>query len=78
MYERKNLNWLVPKKGNLSLWQGDNYILALVPHEKYEKMFYLAWPDGTKSDDFYNLEHAKENAVRVTLSDLNRIYENGT
>lgn len=34
--------------------------MKVVEHEDYEGMYYLVWPDGTSSLDFYNLTRVKE------------------
>lgn len=32
--------------------------MKLVQHEKYETMYYIEWPDKSRSDDFYNKSRA--------------------
>lgn len=32
----------------------------IVEHETYKGMYYLEWPDGVQSADFYNLTRAKD------------------
>lgn len=34
--------------------------MKLVKHKTYESMYYVQWPDGELSADFYNLTRAKE------------------
>ena len=34
-------------------------------HPKYKNMFYIRFPDGTLSEDFYNKTRATDNAVRL-------------
>lgn len=66
IYGSKDLTWV-----KNSLWLQDNYILAVVPDETHKKMFWIKWPDGTQSTDFYNISRAKDHAVSLTLKDLN-------
>lgn len=33
--------------------------MKLVEHKAYKGMFYLQWPDGSMSDDFYNKTRAR-------------------
>lgn len=67
IYGRKNLKWL-----KNSLWEGDNYKLAIVEDSEHKGMFWLKWPDGVKSEDFYNKTRAVDHAIRLTLQDLNK------
>lgn len=39
--------------------------MKLVEHEKYKGMYYVQWPDGSLSKDFYNRTWAKEHAVTI-------------
>lgn len=66
IHGRKEFSWV-----KNSLWYKDNYILALVPDEEHKHMFWIKWPDGTKSADFYNITRAKQNALTLTLKEMN-------
>ena len=55
-----------------SLWFKDEYLLAVVPHETLKDMFWIKWPDGDKSEDFYNISRAKDNAVTYGVRKANR------
>lgn len=66
VYNRKELTWV-----KNSLWVGDTYICAIVPDETYGNMFWIKWPNGDKSTDFYSLTRAKDHAVNLALEDLN-------
>lgn len=39
--------------------------MKLVEHSVHKGMFYLEWPDGSKSDDFYNKTRAKYYAGNI-------------
>lgn len=41
-------------------------------------MFKIRYPDGTVSEDFYNISWAKQHAMEEFLSTTNRKAENGT
>lgn len=56
-----------------SLWNKDEYILAIVPDSVHKHMFWIKWPDQTQSVDYYNIAHAKDNAVKYTLGLMNSI-----
>lgn len=58
--------------------------MKLVKHEKYDNMFYIEWPDGSRSIDtpypdrvgghygFYNKTNAKEIMKREGIEDYDR------
>lgn len=39
--------------------------MKLVEHSVHKSMYYVQWPDGTLSADFYNKTWAKEHAATV-------------
>lgn len=39
--------------------------MKLVEHSVHKGLFYLEWPDGSRSDDFYNKTRAKYYAVNI-------------
>lgn len=39
--------------------------MKLVEHSVHKGMFYVQWPDGTLSHDFYNKTRAKEHAKLI-------------
>lgn len=72
MYNRKHLSWV-----RNSLWYQDTYVLAVVEDYNQKGMYRIVWADDVKSDDYYNLTRAKENAVNYTLTSMNRVWFNG-
>lgn len=38
--------------------------MRIVKHTEYE-MYYLEWPDGVRSVDFYSLTRAKDHAAKI-------------
>lgn len=66
VYGRKDLKWV-----KNSLWNKDNYILAIVPDKNAKGMFWIKWPDGTQSKDYYNKTRAKNHAIALTVGELN-------
>jgi len=58
----KDLYW---KEGRL--FDKKELILEIVPDEVHKHMFWIKWPDGSKSVDFYNITRAKDHAVKLTL-----------
>lgn len=46
---------------------------SLIPHETYDGMWYILTPDGV-SYDFYNIQRAKDNAVKMNQSEYNQRY----
>lgn len=40
--------------------------MKIVGHSVYEEMYYLEWPDGSRSDDFYSKTRAKDHAAKIT------------
>ncbi len=38
--------------------------MKVVKHTKYD-MYYVEWPDGVRSEDFYNLTRAKEFCIVI-------------
>lgn len=39
--------------------------MKLVEHKTHKGMFYLQWPDGSMSDDFYNKSRAEWYAINI-------------
>lgn len=39
--------------------------MKIVKHSVYEEMYYLEWPDGSRSDDFYNISRAHDFSRRI-------------
>lgn len=40
--------------------EGNTSTDHLVPRPEYEGVFYVKWPDGTQTTDFYNLTRAND------------------
>ena len=38
-------------------------MMEIEQHIIYPKMYYVVWPDGVKSEDFYRIEYAKEHCL---------------
>lgn len=66
IHSRKELKWV-----KSSLWYKDTYILAIVEDLEQKGMFWIKWPDGTQSDDYYNKTRARNHAMALTLKDMN-------
>lgn len=59
------------RKG-MKIYFGDVVAAELVPHEKYVKHYYLQFSWRTdKTEEFFNIVNAVENAKRITLHRLN-------
>lgn len=51
-------------------WESNNLILGKKPSGfgiEQVDMYYVRWPDGALSEDFYNLVRAKEHAISLAL-----------
>jgi hypothetical protein len=46
--------------------------MKLVKHEKYEDMYYIQWPNGDLSEDFYNKTRASQLLKRDGILDYKR------
>lgn len=40
--------------------------MKLVKHKTYKEMYYVKWPDGVKSKDFYNITWAGQHIRDLT------------
>ncbi len=69
MTSTNNLKWKENK-----LYLKDKLVAEIVPFIAQEGMYRIKWPDGTKSNDFYNLTRAKDNAVKIVIEDTNLKY----
>jgi hypothetical protein len=49
--------------------------MKLVEHKQHKGMFYLVWPDGSMSDDFYNKTRAKDHAAKIEATMARRALE---
>lgn len=43
-------------------YEGRTTGMGILVHPTYPKMYYVRWPDGSLSEDFYNRTRAKEHA----------------
>lgn len=55
----KGLNWIAFK-----LYDGKNFTGFKVKL-CFDGLFRVIWPDGVESEDYYNLTHARENAIKA-------------
>lgn len=39
--------------------------MKLIEHETHKGMYYLEWPDGSRSDDFYSKTRAKDHLAKI-------------
>lgn len=72
IYGRRHLTWNKKEK-NLSL--GKEVLCKLQPHPECENLYYIHWTNGTKSEDYYNLNRAIEHSFRECLKELNNTTE---
>lgn len=71
IYSSKALKW----EGNKlyhPTYMGDRYICELIPDEKHPSMFWIEWPGSIRSADYYNFTRARDHAIKLTLTDLNK------
>jgi len=51
--------------------------MKLVPHETHKGMFWIEWPDGSRSDDFYNYTRASDHMSKIKITEARRAREKG-
>ena len=66
IFGRKDLSW----KGKNLIFQGKT-ITKIVSDKRYPEMYWIHWPDKSKSQDFYNITRAKEHAMVISLKEIN-------
>ena len=64
-FARKELHW-----NGYDLMFGDRRMIAIYQKDNNPKQFQIGWNDGSTSDDFYNIEHAKENSMKLAMKML--------
>lgn len=74
--ERNDLTWAKVTEGDVShynlLFKKETKAQATVYQDEDPKqMYWIAFSDGSGSDDYYNLDRAKEHAVVITAQILN-------
>jgi len=58
MSKQQNLHW-----EEYELYHDREPVMRIEPHLIHPGMFYVVWPDGVKSQDFYRIEYAKEHCL---------------
>jgi len=46
--------------------------MKLAKHPTYPEMYYVEWPDGSRSDDFYNKSRANDFCCRIAETTARR------
>lgn len=70
VYGRSRFTWV-----KNSIWFKDQYILAIVEDLETKGMFWIKWPDGTQSKDYYNKTRAREHAMKLAMHQVNGVEE---
>lgn len=74
MYATSEFNW----KNNKLYLGKKNTGYSVIPHpEPNNSLFWIKYPDGEKSGDFYNLTRAKDNCVKLVATSYNNDTKNG-
>lgn len=63
---RNRLKW----EGNDLFFQSEK-VMSIFLGDRESDLWWLRWPDGTVSVDYYNKTRAKEHATRMALKELN-------
>ena len=56
----------ITREENKIYYEGELKI-EIIPDSTYPTMFWLKWPDGVLSADFYNLPRARQHARKIAM-----------
>ena len=57
------------------LYYQDKKMISIFHGDVNSDLWWLRWPDGIVSADFYNKTRAKEHAIKIVLQELNNTPE---